>query len=388
MWVLFYLFQLVVCQQAFRLSENSEYNELSTDTSAGVGNEELHDFEIKGHSLVDFLRNMIEIESVSGNELAVSDYIAGFLESNGLIVELQPVTDKRVNVYAYYQERENKILLTSHIDTVPPYMSYRVEGSRIYGRGSCDDKGLVASQVFSYLSLIEDGQIQPGDVGLMFVVGEEADGIGMKTVSDSFNTTWDIGIFGEPTELKLGVGHKGILHTSVQVTGKTAHSGYPQLGISATEIMVPILNKFLEAEYPSHELLGPTTMNIGKVEAGVAANVIPAYAYADLIFRVANDLPQLMKIVSSILDNVDHLEYTFVQHTEPQFLEFEVPGFESIVLAYGTDIPNYTHKLSKRYLYGPGTIHVAHSDHEYVDSKDLVDAVEGYKKLIKYNLEN
>ncbi|EGV60837.1 hypothetical protein CANTEDRAFT_116901 [Yamadazyma tenuis ATCC 10573] len=236
--------------------------------------------------------------------------------------------------------------------------------------------------------MLQSGDVVPGDVSLLFVVGEETDGVGMKSVGHSYNASWEIGIFGEPTELKLGVGHKGILMCYVNVEGEASHSGYPELGISATEILLPVLNDFLTSDWPVDELLGPTTLNIAQISAGVAANVIPPFANASIFFRVSSDLEALDKKVRSKLDGIEHLSYDIPFESAPVYLDYEVPGFESIILAYATDIPNlYHHNLTRRYLYGPGTIHVAHSDHEYVESKDLVDAVDGYKKLIKYNLE-
>lgn len=346
---------------------------------------DLKDYIIGSSSLIDFHRKLVEIPSVSGNESAVAHYVSLFLESHGLTVELQSVEGNRYNVYAYDGQRDNKIVLTSHIDTVPPFLPYAVEGTKIYGRGSCDAKGSVASQVFSYLSLRKQGTIKPGDVALLFVVGEEVNGTGMLKTAE-LNTTWQIGIFGEPTELKLGVGHKGMLSTQIEVFGKNAHSGYPELGISATEIIIPALNELLNAEYPYHDLLGPTTLNVGMLNAGVAANVIPPHASARLAFRVATDLEKVKATVAAKLDGIDHLKYTFDFESTPQYLQYQVPGFESIVLAYSTDIPNLHQNLTKRFLYGPGTIHVAHSDHEYIESQDLVDAIGGYERLIKYNL--
>lgn len=343
-------------------------------------------YDLLEEALFDFHREIVQLESIGPNELAVAQYVQSFLEAHGLQVELQLVETNRYNVYAYHGDRSNKILLTSHIDTVPPFFNYTVKGSRIYGRGTCDAKGSVASQVFAYLQMVQDGTISPGDVGLLFVVGEEINGVGMRSASTELNTTWDIGIFGEPTELKLGVGHKGTLLAKIHVDGKASHSGYPELGISATNILVPLLYDFLNQDYPVHELLGPTTLNVGQINAGVAANVVPAFADATLFWRVSQDLDKLKAMVQSKLDATEHLTYSLGYQSEPQYLDFEVPGFDSIILAYATDIPNVLQPLKKRFLYGPGSIHVAHGDHEYVEKQDLLDAIDGYKRLVKFNL--
>ncbi|CAH2353163.1 hypothetical protein CLIB1423_09S04192 [[Candida] railenensis] len=351
---------------------------------------ELTDYEVSGHSLLTLHRDLVKTPSVSGSELAVAEFLARYLTKVGLTVELQKVSSEplRYNVYAYIgKTRDTKLLITSHIDTVPPYIPYHVEGTKIYGRGTCDAKGSVASQVFSVLSLIEKEYLKEGDISLLYVVGEEKDGSGMRSASANLNATWESAIFGEPTELKLGVGHKGNYLFELFVEGKASHSGYPELGISATEILVPVLQDLLKLDLPKSDVLGPTTINIGRIEAGVAANVVPAHGYAQVFIRVAADLKKVDQLVKGVIEGVEHLTYD-LQHTiEPQFLDYDVPGFDSIILAYATDVPNLTgQNLKLRYLYGPGSIHVAHGDNEFVENSDLLDAIEGYKNLIEHIL--
>ncbi|RLV87573.1 hypothetical protein JA9_002302 [Meyerozyma sp. JA9] len=345
------------------------------------------DKPIESQSLLDFHRKLVTIPSVSGTELAVAKYLGAYLKSLNLTVEYQEVAKNRYNVYAYLGNKRNTtVLLTSHIDTVPPYLPYKVEGSRIYGRGSTDAKASVAAQVFAFAQMAAKKTIGEGDVALLYVVGEEVDGRGMEAVSASLGAHWEAAIFGEPTELKLGVGHKGGYVVNVVVNGTAAHSGYPELGVSATEALVPLLAKMLDAEWPASDLLGPSTLNIGKIDAGVAANVIPAHAEAQVFVRVAADLAGVDKTMTSILAGHQHVTYEVLAKVEPQYLDFEVPGFDSIVLAYATDIPHLHLQLQKRYLYGPGTIHVAHGANEYVEIQDLYDGVDGYTRLIKHCL--
>lgn len=350
----------------------------------------LQDYKVDKLSLLELHKGLVEIESISNHETEVALYLKKFLESAGLTVQLQKIVDDsplRYNVYAYSgKKKDSKVLLTSHIDTVPPYIPYRVEGSRIYGRGSSDAKASVASQVFAYLSLLKSGEIKEGDASLLYVVGEEINGVGMKVASSSLDAHWETAIFGEPTELKLGIGHKGSYIVNLKANGKASHSGYPELGISASEILIPVLNDLLKLELPQSELLGPSTLNIGQFSGGIAANVIPAEATAGVFVRVAAELEKVDELVRGIVENVDNLDFEVAGSVEPQYLDYEVPGFDSIILAYATDIPWLKRTFKKRYLYGPGTIHVAHSDHEYVEHSDLLDAVDGYKKLTKYIL--
>lgn len=340
------------------------------------------------YSLLKLHRKLVEHKSISDDELSVGQWLGRYLENAGLTVELQPVDGpERYNVYAYLgKERSTSIVVTSHIDTVPPYIPYLVNGTEIRGRGTCDAKGSVASQVIAVLDLISKGELKEGQVSLLFVVGEENSGSGMRAASQHLGVNWEIAIFGEPTENKLGVGHKGILLFDIEVFGRASHSGYPELGLSATEILVPILHKLQNLDFPKSDLLGPSTINIGKIEAGVAANVVPAYGKATVSVRIADDLPEVIRLVRSVIDNEDHVGPFKAFGTEPQFLDFDVPNFESIVLAYTTDVPNLTIPLKKRFLYGPGSIHVAHGDNEYVDNQDLLDSIDGYKRLIRYSL--
>lgn len=365
---------------------------LSSESFDEASFSKLEDYVVdKKYSLLQLHRKLVSTPSISGNELAVGKWLLGYLKDAGLTVELQPVGDdpKSYNVYAYLgSKRDTTVLLTSHIDTVPPYIPYSIEGSKIHGRGSCDAKASVATQVIAFLDLIKQGKVNEGDVALLFVVGEETKGYGMREASASLGASWNASIFGEPTENKLGVGHKGILVFEVSVSGEASHSGYPELGVSATEILVPVLYKLQQLELPHSDLLGPSTLNVGMIEAGVAFNVIPAQAKASIAVRVAADFDKTIEMIKEVVDGVEHIEPISFYGTQPQYLDFEVPGFESIVLAYTTDVPNLTVPLQKRYLYGPGTIHVAHGSNEFVDNKDLLDAVDGYKRLILFILKN
>lgn len=388
--LLFFITLVCVCQ--FILS--NEYPLLKDgDKLDNVGVElRLSDLKIGAKSLIKLHKDLVTIPSVTSNELEVASYLKNYLENVGLTVEMHQVPDEqfeRYNLYAYLgNQRNTKVLLTSHIDTVPPYLPYYVNGSRIYGRGSSDAKASVVSQIFTVLSLIESNEIEEGDVSLLFVVGEERGGAGMLHASETLNATWEIGIFGEPTEMKLALGHKGIYAFTLEVNGLASHSGYPELGVSATEIIIPVLNNLLHLELPSSDLLGPSTLNIGQVDAGVAMNVVPANAVAEILIRVAANLEKAKEEVQKVVKGIEHLTYIGTVEVEPQYLDFDINGFETIAVAYSTDVPNLRYNFKKRYLYGPGSIHVAHGDHEYVELRDLVDAVFDYKKIVLESITN
>ncbi|KAG0650912.1 Peptidase M20 domain-containing [Hyphodiscus hymeniophilus] len=337
---------------------------------------------------------LIEIESISGNEHEVGKHLVSYLESHNFTVETQDVpavaSDQRPrrNVLAWKgKQRKTRTLLTSHMDVVPPYWPYKREGDEIWGRGSVDAKGSLATQIIAFEELYAAGGISEGDVALLFVVGEEQFGDGMKKAND-LGMSWDTVIFGEPTEMKLASGHKGITGLQITAKGKAGHSGYPHLGKNANAMLIPALHALLNVDLPWSEKYGNTTLNIGRVEGGVAANVIAEDAKATIAIRIADGPPEVVQKI--VLDTIqkagEELDVTFTAGYGPVFINSDVEGFETIVVNYGTDIPNLEGD-HKRYLYGPGSILLAHSDHEHISVSDLESAVEGYKALIKHSLK-
>ncbi|CCH43650.1 putative secreted protein [Wickerhamomyces ciferrii] len=369
-----------------RLSKQSVYQYSNTHT--------LSDFRIQ--QLFGLHKLLVSTPSVSNNELDIAQKLQFYLKLEGLTVDLQKVEENRYNVLAYHGDlNDTKVVLTSHIDTVPPFFPYSVsdDGKRIYGRGSTDAKGSVAAQITAFLDLIWDGQLRDGDLSLLFVVGEENSGIGMKYVEENIDYHWDSVILGEPTENKLGVGHKGGYGGILNVTGLASHSGYPELGINANTILVEFLNELLKIKLPNDELLGDSSLNIGKIEGGVAGNVIPAHAEATISFRVASDLEFFHKIIPDLIANSsysDNIQWiTKDLGRTPVYFDHEIPGFESIILGYGTDAFSLQKKKFKnKILYGPGSIHVAHGANEYVETDQLIEAVQGYSELVKHVLHN
>lgn len=366
---------------------------LSAIGSSSSVQKPLRDFK-KSLPLLDLHRELVNVPSISGHELEMGDYVASYLKSIGLTVEKQsaePYPDikkPRNNIYAYLgKARKTRILVTSHIDTVPPFLPYKKEEDTIWGRGSVDAKGSVAAQIKAFEELHAKSDIAEGDVGLLFVVGEEVGGDGMKKAND-LEIKWESVIFGEPTELKLASGHKGGVTIVIKAHGKAGHSGYPETGKSANAMIIPALYRLLHAEWPASEKYGNTTLNIGTINGGVAANVLPAEAEAKLLIRIAAGEPaDVEKIVRDILIKTgEKFEMEARPGYGPVYIDSDVPGFETIVVNYGTDIPNLKGD-HKRYLYGPGTILEAHSAHEHLKVKDLEDAVEGYKKLIEHSLK-
>ncbi|KAJ8116914.1 hypothetical protein OPT61_g1763 [Boeremia exigua] len=343
-------------------------------------------------------KKLVEIESISDNELEVGTWLASYLEDNGFTVEKQEVAKNRYNLLAYGSKRDTTILLSSHIDTVPPYWPYYYNKTSdvIGGRGSVDAKASVAAQILAVMGLDKDGEakILRDDISLLFVVGEETGGEGMKAFSAWGKCPqYDIVIFGEPTEGKLVCGHKGILGFEIHATGKAAHSGYPWLGVSANDILAEALASLLELRQhlPWSEKYGNTTMNFGRIQGGVAANVVAETASAKIATRLAAGTPEIIQglilnatkeVKARAQQQGGDLEFDWSGNGYPPVdINCDIEGFEKLTVNYGTDVPNLAGD-HRRYLYGPGNIFVAHSDHEALKRKELEQAVFDYRRLI------
>ncbi|KAI4159495.1 MAG: hypothetical protein LQ342_006574 [Letrouitia transgressa] len=361
----------------------------------------LSEDDIAKSPLLSLHRELVQINSTSGGEGDVDDFLTSYLEAHNFTVSKQylpaPASNdsnktsknsKRFNILAYPgSTNHTRFLLTSHVDTVPPFYNYTFypNNSTIFGRGTVDDKACVATQFFALQSLLESREISPDDAALLFVVNEEAGGEGMKAFS-KLDFQWDAVVFGEPTEGKLATGHKGALAFNLTAHGKTGHSGYPWIGKSAIDSLISALSalRALEPKLPRSEKYGNSTLNIGKIDGGIAGNVIADKATALLNVRIGGSTVE--GILSQIRETVkavdDEIEVGFIGGVGPIPIDGDIEGFGTAIENYGTDITNLKGK-HKRYLYGPGTILVAHSDHEYLFVHDLYDAVEGYKRILR-----
>jgi acetylornithine deacetylase len=327
--------------------------------------------------LFELLQRMIAIESISGNEQGIADFLAEYLGRAGLAVEVQEAARNRPNVYA--RRGDPLVVLSSHTDTVPPYIEYREDGQYIYGRGSCDAKGPIAAMIKAAETLVEAGV---GDFGLLFVVGEEAGSLGAR-VANALPNRCRYLINGEPTESKLALGSKGALKVVLKASGRAAHSAYPEMGESAIEKLLDILADLRAAALPASGRLGATTMNIGGLKGGVAANVIAPEAEAELMFRVVTSTSELKRSIENTVAGRADLQYTF--ECEPVFME-ELPGLDTVVVAFTTDIPMLSH-WGKPLLFGPGSILDAHTANERISKFELAHAVGSYASMVKRLIE-
>jgi acetylornithine deacetylase len=323
-------------------------------------------------NVFELTRKLISIPSISGDEKAVAEFIAEYLTAAGFDVELQEAEDNRPNVYA--RRGEPEVVLSSHTDTVPPYVELKEDNDFIYGRGACDTKGIIAAMLKAGEALIGASVT---DFGLLFVVGEEAGSQGARAANTIPNRSRYL-INGEPTESKLALGSKGALRVILRARGRAAHSAYPEKGESAIDKLLEVLADLRQVDWPRDETLGATTMNIGMIKGGVAANVIPPDAEAELMFRVVTNNESLKRVIESVAGSRVEVEYTFA--CDPVFTE-KIDGFETTVVAFTTDIPALTN-WGKPLLFGPGSILDAHTPGEKISKREMVEAVETYKQMV------
>ncbi len=327
-------------------------------------------------NLFELTKNLMNIPSLSGDEETVGFYLRDYLEGLGWTVELQAVSANQNNVIAYLNDTP-RVFLSTHLDTVPPFIAATEDDEKIYGRGACDAKGIIASQIFAAEELRKQGV---SDIGLLFTIDEEQSSTGAKVANlHPIAAKCEYLINGEPTDNDLAIGSKGAFRVLVKTKGKAAHSAYPEQGDSAIEKLLDILADVREIEFPNDEFFGETTCNIGTLNGGLKINIIPANAEAGLLIRLTTGKEPIQEILEKTIDGRGELEVT--SFSLPVRM-LEVEGFRQKVVRFTTDIPHLPN-WGTPLLLGAGSILVAHTKDEFVLKKDLEEAVGLYVNLVK-----
>ncbi|MFZ1049389.1 MAG: M20/M25/M40 family metallo-hydrolase, partial [Candidatus Sulfotelmatobacter sp.] len=324
---------------------------------------------------ITLTRQLVDIESVSGNEAAVGNYLYGELCRIGYQTRKIPVEGDRFDVYATLPEQPSpEVVFSTHMDTVPPFIPSSEDAARIYGRGSCDAKGIIAAQIAAAERLRREGIY----VGLLFMVGEERDSLGAKVANEyaanqqGHNCKYLVN--GEPTENRIAIASKGTLRVEATASGRMAHSAYPELGESAIDKLIAALTRLRAMPLPTDPEIGPCTLNIGLIEGGRAPNVIPDYAHADLLYRLIGPTQDLRRQILETAGNQVKVGFPL----ELPFLRLRtVDGLPSMIAAFTTDIPKLTN-WGEPLLIGPGSIHVAHTEGEFIEKQQLAEAIDLY----------
>jgi acetylornithine deacetylase len=321
---------------------------------------------------VALTRHLVDIDSTTGKEREAGLWLSGLLRDRGYAVEAQPVTDGRFNVYAHLGAPP-QVVFSTHFDCVPPFFPSREERGLVFGRGSCDAKGILAAQIVAAERIRAAGETGSG---LLFVVGEERGSDGARVANDHAPSGIRYLINGEPTDNRLGAATRGVLRVRLRAAGRAAHSAFPELGDSAIDKLLDALMVIRGLQLPEDPLLGRTHYTVGVIDGGVAPNVVSPHASAELLFRIVgdgHDVRDRLRVVGGLVTIDQVLEIPAVKmHT--------VSGFDSAVFPYTTDVPLLS-RWGRPLLLGPGSIHVAHTDEEHIPIDELKQAVDLYTSL-------
>lgn len=323
--------------------------------------------------VIALAEELLAIESFTGRESEAVEFVARWFVSRGWNVSVQEVSAGRGNVWASRSGRG--VTLSTHLDTVPPYIPPRLEDGQLYGRGACDAKGIAAAMMTAAERLVKAGELR---VDVLLVVGEEKGSDGARAANQLPATSRYL-INGEPTESTLASGAKGSLRVMVRTRGREAHSAYPHLGASAIEPLVQLLPRLRDLVLPKDPVLGDTTFNIGTIRGGTAANIIAGNAEAEIMFRLVSDVEPLKQQLEEWAGGVAELEWG--SHIPPQYFH-TVEGFDVAPVAYTSDIP-LLGNWGKPLLFGPGSIVVAHTPDEHVSVDELRASVDSYERLVR-----
>ncbi|MGD0363885.1 MAG: M20/M25/M40 family metallo-hydrolase [Bryobacteraceae bacterium] len=329
--------------------------------------------------LFELTRALIDTESITGNEERVGiqllDYVSTLAARYGGRAERSEVDGRRANIFACWGGQPT-VTLSTHIDTVPPFIPSREDDEHIWGRGACDTKGIIAAMLKAAEGLLESGV---RDFGLLFVVGEERNSAGAYYAAARPQGARYL-INGEPTGNKLALGSKGALRYEIAATGRMAHSAYPELGESAIDKLLDALARIRAIPLPVDDLLGASTLNIGTIAGGRAPNVIADQASAEIFVRLVGDSTATKDaIAAAVAGKAEAREMIEI----PALRLGSLPGIETTVVAFTTDIPAFGDAWGIPYLIGPGSIHVAHTLDERIPKRQLIDAVGIYQSMVR-----
>jgi len=324
---------------------------------------------------IAFTRQLIDIESISGNEANVAGFLEKALRGLGYKVQRFECAPDRFDVYALPNGVSSPdVVFSTHMDTVPPFITSSEDAENIYGRGACDAKGIISTQIAA-VERLRNTNVR---TGLLFLVGEERDSLGAR-VANGHAPGCRFLINGEPTDNRIAVASKGALRAEIIAEGKMAHSAYPALGESAIVKLVRALDRLIELELPKDPEIGDCTMNIGVIEGGRAPNVVPDHASAELLYRLIGDSAELKSSVRDAVRGYARADFT----VELPFMRLRtVEGIPTMTASFTTDIPALTN-WGEPILLGPGSIHVAHTTGEFLSKRELLDCIDLYVSVAK-----
>ena len=323
-------------------------------------------------NVVSFARELIDIDSTTGREHVAGQWLTRSLQRLGYDVDIEQVVDGRFNVVASLDPPQ--VVFSTHYDCVPPFFPSSVRDGRLYGRGACDAKGILAAQVAAAERLRASGERR---VGMLFVIGEERGSDGAKA-ANNYRTDSKFLINGEPTDNRLASATRGVLRVRFHATGRAAHSSAPELGESAIDKLIDALIEMRSIKLPSDPELGSTYYTVALIEGGIAPNVIPPSASAEANFRTSRPADEVLRSLQPLSRTVSVEEVLRVSDVRLQ--TFDNLGVEIAVFPFATDIP-FLSNWGKPLLFGPGSFHVAHTAEEHVEIAELDQAIDKYVQI-------
>jgi acetylornithine deacetylase len=321
---------------------------------------------------VQFARELIDIDSTTGQEQQAGTWLADRLRALGYTVTEQKVARGCANVLATLDDP--LVAFSTHYDCVPPFFPSSVRDGKLYGRGSCDAKGILAAQVAAAERLRADGERR---VAMLFVVGEERGSDGAELANRHPLRTQYL-INGEPTDSRLGIATRGNLRVRLHASGRACHSAAPEHGESAIDKLIDALVYLRTLDLPADPTLGRTYYTVGLIEGGVAPNVVPPHASAEVMFRTIGPPEDILAAISVLGSLVRIEEVLRVAHIKLHVVD----GFDSAVFPFTTDIP-WLNRWGTPLLFGPGSFLVAHTDHEHVALDELHASIDSYVRLAR-----
>jgi acetylornithine deacetylase len=328
-------------------------------------------------NVFELTRALIDIDSVTNSERRVGEFLfthlANLAKRHAGRVERMEVEPDRFNVIGYWGQP--LVTLSTHMDTVPPFFPSREDEETIWGRGACDAKGIIAAMIAAVEKLLNAGK---KNFALLFVVGEEVNGAGALVAARNPRGSRYL-INGEPTENKIALGTKGALRYEITARGRLAHSAYPELGHSAIETLLDVLQAIRAIKLPQDELLGRSTLNIGTIKGGRAPNVVADHAQAEIMFSLLGNAAPVREALAGLLAGRAEARE---QYTTPAQRLEPFPGLPTTVVSFTTDIPSFGAAWGKPFLIGPGSIHAAHTADEHISKQQLLRAVDVYAEMV------
>jgi acetylornithine deacetylase/succinyl-diaminopimelate desuccinylase-like protein len=321
---------------------------------------------------VAFARALIDIDSTTGREREAGDWLADALRDRGYSVVEQPLARGCSNIVATLDDPV--VVLSTHYDCVPPFIRSSVRDGRLYGRGACDAKGILAAQLAAAERLRAGGERR---VGLLFVVGEERGSDGANLANDHPRESRYL-INGEPTDSKLATATRGVLRVKLRARGRACHSAAPEHGVSAIDLLIDALVRLRGLPLPVDPDMGATYYTVGLIEGGVAPNVVSPHASAEILFRIVGPADDVLAAIGPLTSTVEIEEVLRVRPVKLRTIE----GFESAVFPFTTDVP-LLGAWGTPLLFGPGSFLLAHTDEEHLELAEMAGAIDSYERLVR-----